>query len=76
MKLLCEVHYEYIMGTDEIYMLSSLLAVQWALCTVISGHFKASIHRWLIESSQSAFLAAQLNVPNIPSSQRLLLWMP
>lgn len=42
MKLLREVHYEYIMGTDEICMLSSLLAVQWALC-----------HLWAFRSQYS-----------------------
>lgn len=52
--LLCEVHYEYIMCT-EICMLASLLAAQWSLCAVISGHFNTSIHRWLIESLQIAF---------------------
>lgn len=39
-------------------MLSLSLVVEWLLqcCTILSGHFKADIHRWLIESPPSASL--------------------
>lgn len=57
--LLCEVHYEYIMGT-EICMLALLLAVQWGLCAVISGHFNTSIHRWLIGSLTKCILGSRV----------------
>lgn len=67
MKLLCEVHYEYIMG-NEICMLSFLLAVQWALHTIVSALFKAGIYRWLIIASLRASWAAEVNVPNILDS--------
>lgn len=49
MKLLSEMHYEYIIGA-LICMLSSLLVVEWVLqCrSIISGHSKADIHSRLI----------------------------
>lgn len=60
MMLLCEVHYEYIMGA-EICMHALLLAVQWDLCTaVISGHFNTSIHRWLIGSFTKCALGSRV----------------
>lgn len=59
----------------------ALLAHLWnnGPCDVMRDHIgaflKGGIHRWPIQSSQSASVARTGNVPNIPASQRLLLWM-